>query len=304
MVVDPNQVVGLTATQNEGFATLAWEPVAGATDYQIERTPVDAANVPTGASVIVGVWQPIRTVTPGSPRFAEAGFALGGRYQWRVRARFGTTSTQAYSEPVFGTTRPQWGTGPGAGLRTGWETSGNATYTTHARRSRTPRRSTRPATASASSSSAARTRRVGRRRSRQLPDQHVHPRLPEPAGDRRGDLEPADDPLQLQRPRQRAAGPRVVLHLRAHALVHGGPAPARDPLERDGADRPDDQRQRPRRQRPRQRDGRRPEPRPRAAPPAGDARVREGCSATTRPTWRSTCTRATARTCRSSRRGT
>ena len=55
---------GLTVTQNEGFATLAWEPVAGATDYQIERTPVDAANVPTGAAVIVGVWQPIRTVTP------------------------------------------------------------------------------------------------------------------------------------------------------------------------------------------------------------------------------------------------
>ena len=130
-MVVPNQVVGLTATQNEGFATLAWETVAGATDYQIERTPVDAANVPTGAAVIVGVWQPIRTVTPGSPRFAEAGFALGGRYQWRVRARFGTTA-QPYSEPVFGTTRPQWGTGPGAGLRTGWETSGNATYTTHA----------------------------------------------------------------------------------------------------------------------------------------------------------------------------
>jgi hypothetical protein len=130
-MADPNQVTGLTVTQGEGFATLAWTPVAGATDYQIERTPVDDANVPTGASVIVGVWQPIRTVTPGSPRFAEAGFALGGRYQWRVRARFGTTA-QPYSEPVFGTTRPQWGTGPGAGLRTGWETSGNATYTTYA----------------------------------------------------------------------------------------------------------------------------------------------------------------------------
>ena len=130
MVVDPNQVTGLTATQGEGFTTLAWDPVAGATDYQIERTPVDAANVPTGAAVIVGVWQPIRTVTPASPRFADAGFALGGRFQWRVRARLGTTSPQAFSDPVFGTTRPQWGTGPGAGLRTGWELSGNATYTT------------------------------------------------------------------------------------------------------------------------------------------------------------------------------
>ena len=32
-------------------------------------------------------------------------------------------------DPVFGTTLPQWGTGPGASLRTQWETSGNATYT-------------------------------------------------------------------------------------------------------------------------------------------------------------------------------
>jgi hypothetical protein len=125
----PNQVTDLTVTQSEGFATLGWTAVAGSTDYQIERTPVDAANVPTGAAVIVGVWQPIRTVTPNSPRFADAGFALGGRYQWRVRARIGTTA-QPFSEPVFGTTRPQWGTGSGAGLRTGWESSGNASYTT------------------------------------------------------------------------------------------------------------------------------------------------------------------------------
>ena len=110
---EPNQVVGLTATQGEGFATLAWEPVAGATDYQIERTPVDAANVPTGAAGRSSVsGSRSGTITPASPKFAEAGFALGGRYQWRVRARFGTTA-QPYSEPVFGTTRPQWGTGPG-----------------------------------------------------------------------------------------------------------------------------------------------------------------------------------------------
>jgi hypothetical protein len=135
MVTDPTQVTGLTVTQGEGFATLAWTAVPGATDYQIERTPVDDANVPTGAAVIVGVWQPARHVNNGSPHFAESGFALGGRYQWRVRARIpvGTppvSTPQAFSEPVFGTTRPQWGTGPGAGLRTGWETSGNATYTT------------------------------------------------------------------------------------------------------------------------------------------------------------------------------
>ena len=97
---------------------------------------------------------------------------------------------QPFSEPVFGTTRPQWGTGPGAGLRTGWESSGNATYTTHAqeieyteraRRRQRPRplrrarphepdpvgRPARPATArSTCSSSATRRRRRPRRRSR------------------------------------------------------------------------------------------------------------------------------------------
>jgi hypothetical protein len=125
----PNQVTGLTVTQNEGFATLAWTPVAGATDYQIERATVSPAGV-VGPGTIVGVWQPQRSITPQFPKFAEAGFALGGRYQWRVRARFGTT-LQPYSEPVVDTTRPQWGTGPGAGLRTQWETSGNATFTTY-----------------------------------------------------------------------------------------------------------------------------------------------------------------------------
>jgi hypothetical protein len=79
--------------------------------------------------VITGVWQPNRSITPTSPRFADAGFALGNRFQWRVRARFGTANPQGYSAPQFGTTNPQWGTGPGAGMRTQWESSGNATYT-------------------------------------------------------------------------------------------------------------------------------------------------------------------------------
>src|SRR6266511_348220 len=90
LAAEPNQVTGLTAVQHDGYATLAWDPVAGATDYQIERTPVDDANVPTDVAVVTGVWQPQRTITPDVPRFADAGFALGGRYEWRVRARFGT----------------------------------------------------------------------------------------------------------------------------------------------------------------------------------------------------------------------
>ena len=44
----PNQVTGLAAVQDEGFATLSWDPVEGATDYQIERTPVNGADQPTG----------------------------------------------------------------------------------------------------------------------------------------------------------------------------------------------------------------------------------------------------------------
>lgn len=121
---EPNQVQGLTVRQGDGYATLAWTPVEGATDYQIERTPVDADNQPTGPSVIVGVWQPHRQINQESPTFADAGFNPGGRFQWRVRARFGTTE-QPFSAPVFDTTLPQWGDPnvPGQNLRTQWETT-------------------------------------------------------------------------------------------------------------------------------------------------------------------------------------
>lgn len=125
-----NPVTDVTVTQSEGYATLAWTPVAGASDYQVERTVVNADGS-LGTATIVGVWQAQRTITPAFPKFADAGFALGGTYQWRVRARFGATP-QDYSAPVAQTTRPQWGSGPGASLRTQWETSGNATYTTYA----------------------------------------------------------------------------------------------------------------------------------------------------------------------------
>jgi hypothetical protein len=92
-----NEPQNVTVVQHDGFVTVGWDPVATATDYQIERTPVDATNTPTGAAVITGVWQPGRTVTPTSPRFSDSGFALGGRFQWRVRARFGTANPHAAS---------------------------------------------------------------------------------------------------------------------------------------------------------------------------------------------------------------
>src|SRR5262245_34314870 len=88
-VADAQQVTGLTATQDVGFTTLKWNPVAGATDYQIERTALDD---PMATPTVVGVWQPQRTITPDKPTFAESGYTLGGRYSWRVRARLGTAN--------------------------------------------------------------------------------------------------------------------------------------------------------------------------------------------------------------------
>src|SRR5688500_8305420 len=99
------QVTGLEVRQDDGFATLTWDPVPGATDYQIERTP---AGTPLGSGVIVGVWRPNRQVNQQEPAFADAGFNPGDAFQWRVRARFGTTP-QPYSEPVSGTTRSEFG---------------------------------------------------------------------------------------------------------------------------------------------------------------------------------------------------
>src|SRR5688500_7201527 len=119
-----NQVTGVAVEQADGFASLSWDPVAGATDYQVERTPVGADNVPTGPAAIAGVWRPNRTVTPDSPTFADAGFNPGDRFQWRVRALSGTTAHPS-SAPGFGTTLPPWGSpaGPGEKLRTQGEES-------------------------------------------------------------------------------------------------------------------------------------------------------------------------------------
>ena len=124
------QVSGLAVAQADGFASLSWDPAPGATDYQIERTPVGADNAPAGPGVIVGVWRPNRTVTPDFPTFADAGFNPGDRFQWRVRARSGTT-LHPFSAPVFDTTLPQWGdpAAPGESLRTQWEVTQAAQFT-------------------------------------------------------------------------------------------------------------------------------------------------------------------------------
>jgi zinc carboxypeptidase len=121
------QVTGLEVRQDDGFATLSWDPVPGATDYQIERT---LAGAPLGTGVVVGVWRPNRQINQNEPAFADAGFNPGDSFQWRVRARFGT-APQPYSEPVTGTTRPEFGdpATPGENLRTQWEETNAAVFT-------------------------------------------------------------------------------------------------------------------------------------------------------------------------------
>jgi hypothetical protein len=125
-----NQVEGLSVVQAEGFTTVSWIPVEDATDYEIERTPVDASDTPTGAPVITGVWRPNRQVSNDRPTFADAGFNPGDRFQWRVRARLGDV-VQPFSAPLSGTTMPPRGdpTVPGENLRTQWETTQAAQFT-------------------------------------------------------------------------------------------------------------------------------------------------------------------------------
>ncbi|MFI7079177.1 M14 family zinc carboxypeptidase [Micromonospora sp. NPDC049903] len=127
---EPNQVQGLTVVQSDGYATLAWTHVDGATDYQIERTALAEDGTPSANGVIVGVWRPNRQINNSEPTFADAGFVPGNRFQWRVRARFGTEA-QPYSAAVSGATKAHWGDPNVAGqnLRTQWENTLGAQYT-------------------------------------------------------------------------------------------------------------------------------------------------------------------------------
>lgn len=130
LAAEPGQVTGLTVTQADGYATLAWTRVEGATEYQIERTAVDAGDNATGSPTVVGVWRPNRQINNESPTFADAGFNPGDRFQWRVRALIDTVA-QPWSTAVSGPTREAWGDPdvPGQDLRTQWETTRAAQYT-------------------------------------------------------------------------------------------------------------------------------------------------------------------------------
>lgn len=117
---EQSQVTALTVEQQPGFATLSWSPVEGATEYQIERTPVDEVDTPIGEPVITGIWRPNRQVNQDSPAFADANFNPGDRFGWRVGV-----PGEPFSDPVYGTTLPQWGDPgvPGESLRTQWEST-------------------------------------------------------------------------------------------------------------------------------------------------------------------------------------
>jgi hypothetical protein len=123
---EQGQVTDLAVEQQLGFATLSWDPVEGATEYQIERTPVDADNTPTGDPVTTGIWRPNRQVNQDSPAFADANFNPGDRFRWRVGV-----PGEPLSDPVYGTTLPYWGDPgvPGENLRTQWEMTNAAQFT-------------------------------------------------------------------------------------------------------------------------------------------------------------------------------
>ena len=299
--LEPNQVSGLTVTQADGFATVAWTPVEGATDYQIERTAGGRRRTPRPAprrSSACGA-RTVRSTTSRRPS-PTPGFNPGDRFQWRVRARIGTAE-QPYSTPVFATTRAPWGdpTVPGQNLRTQWETTQRGAVHQRRRRVRLhrgDRRAERPGPGGRD-----RPHRAG------PPDQHVRHRLPDPAGHPGGGGGDLAAGRQLQRARQRAGRPRGLPD-------HGSPAglqqrrpDARPALAHHRADRPDDQRRRPGGQHPRQLDRAGPQPGLLADPPAGDRGVRAD-AARLPARWPATTATSTATarpaTCRCCRRGT
>ena len=121
------QVAGLAVAAREGYVTLTWTPVAGASEYQMHRTPLDDAGKPVGDPAMTGVWRPNRQVKQQSPSFADAGFVAGRRYQWRVRAVV-NGAPQEFSAAVPALTRAPFGP---AEFRTGFETRDGADYTTY-----------------------------------------------------------------------------------------------------------------------------------------------------------------------------
>ena len=185
----------LDGDPGHGFTTLKWSPVAGATDYQIERTPVTpqtcrrrgvdrrplaaAAHGHADLAVVRGVRlqarRPLPVARARAPRHREPAAVLGAGHRHDV-GHWGRGAVD--------------GLGEGATAATGPATRTRATSRrpTHGRAGRRERS------------------HAGRRARAHAPEaagEHVHHRLPEAARHGRGDLGDADVGDQLQRPRQR-----------------------------------------------------------------------------------------------------
>lgn len=121
----PDAVEGVSVEQDYGFATVRWDEVSGATEYQIERTPLNGST-PSGPAQVVGRWLPGR-YAGDELTFADSGFTLGQRYRWRVRAVAGGL-TGEWSQPVDADTQPLLGP---AAYQTQFEQTDGASWTSH-----------------------------------------------------------------------------------------------------------------------------------------------------------------------------
>ena len=260
---EPEQVTGLTVTQDVGFTTLKWNPVAGATDYQIERAPAARRTRRPAPSSASGS-RSARS-RPDKPAFADSGFKLGDSFRVArarpLRHRHDRAVLKPYSDA--GERRDARPSRPGGAADGVGEARHRrrpsvapATYTTTAEEE----------TFTAALDAASDRVRAGRADADDPEPAAgpVHPRLPEAARHRGGDLGEADVLGQLQRARQRGLRPRDVLHDGPPARHHAGSGDPRHAEQDHGADHAVEQPGRPRAQPARQLDRAGPQPRPRA----------------------------------------
>ena len=266
----------LTVTQGDGYATLALDDRPG-------RRPTTRSSARRSTRRTCPRARPSSSASGSPQRQVNNAFADVRGRRLRARRPLPVARPRPDRDDGAAVLRPgvrddairSGARGPGADLRTQWESSGNATYTSdvneYAYEAAVDAASDRVRVVEIGRTNPIATG-AGAPGNRPINMFIIH--YPIGPGHRGRDLEHADGRGQLQRPRRRAAGPRGLSDRGARARVHDRPAPDRAALEHGRADHADDQPERPRPQHARQRDRRRPEPRPRRAAPAGDEGVR------------------------------